>query len=242
MLSLIDVGVSVKPIWCPAVRSNGFPFMVYIVLCETFHIGFYLPTFFVCGDMVYSSGDIRGSWFTTKQALILSMLFSLRCSLGKVLQGLKHFRLLVPCTTMKANESRKARGRVKWDEENLNDIESTKPVREKITEPKTPFHPTIDEDEEGCIKESVDKSFHADAITTALMEAVSSGKFSARDNWESSGNEEEAINQGNEFEEHRKAHYDEYRKVKEHHQKGTLSGETDEDVNSETPISKQPTC
>ena len=49
---------------------------------------------------------------------------------------------------------------------------------------------------ERCIEESVDKSVGADAITTALMEAVSSGKFSARDNWESCFNEEEAVNQG----------------------------------------------
>jgi hypothetical protein len=49
---------------------------------------------------------------------------------------------------------------------------------------------------ERCIEESVDKSSRADAITSALMEAVSSGKFSARDNWESCGNEEEAVHQG----------------------------------------------
>lgn len=158
------------------------------------------------------------------------------------MMGLKHSLLLVPSTTMKASESRKARGRVKWDEENLNDIESTKPEREKITEPKTPYHPIIDEDEEICIEESVDKSSRADAITSALMEAVSSGKFSARDNWESCGSEEEAVNQDKDFEEHRKAHYDEYRKVKEHLQKGTLSGETDEDVNSKMPINKPSTC
>uniref|UniRef100_A0A0E0K225 Uncharacterized protein n=1 Tax=Oryza punctata TaxID=4537 RepID=A0A0E0K225_ORYPU len=149
-----------------------------------------------------------------------------------------------PASTMQAKESKRSRDRdrVKWDEENLNDIESTKPVREKITEPKTPYHSMIDEDDgpvspKKIIEESVDKSAHADAIKTALMEAVSSGILSVRDHLESCSNEEEeeegevAIKQGTDFEEQRKAHYDEFRKMKELRQRGTPSHDGDEEGN-----------
>ncbi|KAL6634693.1 hypothetical protein ACP70R_027364 [Stipagrostis hirtigluma subsp. patula] len=123
------------------------------------------------------------------------MLFSrMICLPGNSLQVLKFQSLSIAtvcfvCATMKAKEPKKARVRVKWDEENLNEIESNKPEREKITEPKTPYHSMIDEDEgpvspRQLSEELVDKSAHADAIKTALAEAVSSGKIFDRDSWD----------------------------------------------------------
>ncbi|AQK53423.1 phosphoprotein phosphatase inhibitors [Zea mays] len=134
---------------------------------------------------------------------------------------------------MKAREPKKPRGHVKWNEENLNDIELNKPEREKITEPKTPYHPMLDEDE-GPVsplhlsESSVDKSAHADAIKTALAKAVSSGKIFDRNSWDTCDSEE-AIKQGKAFEEQWKVHYDEYHKMKELLEKGTMNDDSDED-------------
>ncbi|XP_020110088.1 protein phosphatase inhibitor 2-like isoform X2 [Ananas comosus] len=107
------------------------------------------------------------------------------------------------------------RGRVTWDESNLHEIEANKPVRQKITEPKTPFHPMVDDD------------------------ASSSSHNSSNGSWTSSEDEADAMEQDDDsdseqprlsFEEHRRAHYNEFQKVKDLLQSGSaVDDEADEE-------------
>ncbi|KHG25616.1 putative C17A5.09c [Gossypium arboreum] len=139
--------------------------------------------------------------------------------------------------------------RVRWNEENLGEIEANKPVRQKITEPKTPYHPMIDDD--GSLSPR-GRSFNdcvidvdAEELCSALKDVASSSRKTTGQSggWTSSDDEadpmdhDEEDQNGKSFKEQRKAHYDEFLKIKELRRKGSFIEDEDDEVEGDSSSS-----
>ncbi|KAA3456274.1 protein phosphatase inhibitor 2-like isoform X2 [Gossypium australe] len=128
--------------------------------------------------------------------------------------------------------------RVRWNEEKLKEIEANKPVRQKITEPKTPYHPMIDDDDVSLspvrhvFNDCID-DMDAKNLCPALKDVASPSRKTTgcSAGWTSSGDDANAVaheedsetdRSGRNFKEQRKSHYDEFFKIKELRRKGSF--------------------
>ncbi|MBA0709820.1 hypothetical protein Golax_024840, partial [Gossypium laxum] len=123
------------------------------------------------------------------------------------------------------------RKRVSWNEANLREIEANKQETKKIDEPKTPYPSTIEED--GSSVKSIDFAAHAEALKNALNKLAFTEEHNSpfgetcQDEDQGLAKQKDTVS----FEGRRRAHYDEFNKVKEVQEKGcSLDDELDNSI------------
>ncbi|KAL9993367.1 putative protein phosphatase inhibitor 2 (IPP-2) [Helianthus debilis subsp. tardiflorus] len=138
---------------------------------------------------------------------------------------------------------------VRWDEAKLSEIEANKPVRQKITEPKTPFHRMTDVDgslspvRSPCISKRDDETVHSVFNDMVSSNSDNSSQLASRwTSYEADAMDEDNAGRSSSFKEQRRAHYDEFRKVRELMRKGSLDESSNDDdekfyVDCDTPSS-----
>lgn len=137
------------------------------------------------------------------------------------------------------------KGRVSWNEANLEENERDKPTRQKITEPKTPFHHMNNNDGslsprygafDRCIDDAEAVSLNSNGVAfSSRKDGLSSV------GWTSSEDEGDLVVEDGKdcelgrsvsFKEQRQAHYNEFLKANALSDKGSLMEESDEDEDS----------
>ncbi|KAK9060890.1 hypothetical protein SSX86_018070 [Deinandra increscens subsp. villosa] len=122
-----------------------------------------------------------------------------------------------------------SRRSVRWDEAKLSEIEANKPVRQKITEPKTPYHHMADADGSLSPQRSPSSSERDDENVHSVFNDMVSNNSQQLSGWTSSEDEPDAMdeedNEGrsSSFKEQRRAHYNEFHKVRELMRQGSLN-------------------
>lgn len=116
---------------------------------------------------------------------------------------------------------------VKWDEAKLEEIEANKPVRMKITEPKTPFH-HLKIDDENNFDEDGNGSDVDDDMTSCSSKSPKYKDDHVMDHNDDDDDDDDSERKRS-FIEHRRGHYDEYKRIKELQRNGSFLAEPSDD-------------